>query len=87
MELSRPILVGAALVVAVAVGPWLARVAARLAARDETVRPAPARIAVVTALFAGLLVGAVELMGARPATAPPSSSGRWTWTATGCRTA
>jgi leader peptidase (prepilin peptidase)/N-methyltransferase len=62
-------LVGAALVVAIAVGPWLARVAARLAARDETARPAPARVAVLTVLFAGLLVGAVALVGARPATA------------------
>jgi leader peptidase (prepilin peptidase) / N-methyltransferase len=62
-------LVGAAVLVAVAVGPWLARVAARLAARDETARPAPARVAVLTVLFAGLLVGAVALMGARPATA------------------
>jgi len=62
-------LFGAALVVAVAVGPWLARVGARLARREDTARPSPARVAVVTSLFAGLLVGAVELMEPRPATA------------------
>jgi len=62
-------LFGAALVVAVAVGPWLARVGARLAHREDTARPSPARVAVVTSLFAGLLVGAVELMEPRPATA------------------
>ena len=62
-------LFGAALVVAVAVGPWLARVGTRLARREDTARPSPARVAVVTSLFAGLLVGAVELMEPRPATA------------------
>jgi leader peptidase (prepilin peptidase) / N-methyltransferase len=69
VELSRPILLAAALVVAVAVGPWLARVAVRLAAREDSARPSAARVAVMTVLFAGLLVGAVELSGTRPATA------------------
>jgi leader peptidase (prepilin peptidase)/N-methyltransferase len=69
VELSRPVLLVGALFVGVVVGPWLARVAAGLATREETARPAPLRVAVMTALFAGLLVGAVELTGARPATA------------------
>ena len=68
MELSRPLLLGAALVVAVALGPWLARVAERLATRDDTARPGPVRVAATTALAAGLLAGAVDLTGARPAT-------------------
>ena len=68
MELSRPVLLGAALVVAVIVGPWLAVVAARLIARDDAARPAPVRTAGTTAAFAALLIGAVLLTGLRPAT-------------------
>ena len=63
------VLVVAALLVAVVGGPWLARVGARLAARDDTVRPPVAHTAVVTVLFAALSVGAVLLTGTRPATA------------------
>jgi leader peptidase (prepilin peptidase)/N-methyltransferase len=63
------LLSGAALLVAVAVGPWLARVAARLAARDDAVRPSVAQTAGVTLLFAALSAGAVQLTGGRPATA------------------
>lgn len=66
---ARPVLLGAALLCAVAVGPWLALVAARLAARDDAARPTPGRTAVVTAALAGLLVAAVLLTGLRPATA------------------
>ena len=69
MELSWPVLVAAALLVALAVGPWLARVAARLAARDERARPTAVRTAVMTALLAALLAGALALTGLRPATA------------------
>jgi leader peptidase (prepilin peptidase)/N-methyltransferase len=69
VELSRPPLLGAVLVLALGVGPWLARVSVRLAARDERARPSPPRVVLTTALFAGLLAGAVELTGARPATA------------------
>jgi leader peptidase (prepilin peptidase) / N-methyltransferase len=69
VELSRPVLFGVALILAVALGPWLARVAVRLATREETARPASLGVVVMTALLAGLLVGAVELTGARPATA------------------
>jgi leader peptidase (prepilin peptidase)/N-methyltransferase len=69
VELTRPIVLGVAVIAAVAVGPWLARVAARLATREDTARPSPGRVAVMTTLLAGLLVGAVELTGMRPATA------------------
>ncbi|MGY1603609.1 prepilin peptidase [Geodermatophilus sp. SYSU D00815] len=50
-------------------GPWLARTAARLAARDAAARPSVPAV-VGTALLAAVLVpGAVLLTGARPATA------------------
>jgi leader peptidase (prepilin peptidase)/N-methyltransferase len=68
VELSRPVLHGAVLLVAVLLGPWLARVAVRAAARDDAAVPSGARIGVMTALLAGLLAGAVELAGVRPAT-------------------
>ncbi len=69
MELSRPALAVGVLVVAVVAGPWLARVAVRLAARDDAVLPTPLRTAVMTAVLAALLAGAGELTGLRPATA------------------
>ena len=69
MELSWPLLVAAALLVALAVGPWLARVTARLATGDERARPTAVRTAVMTALLAALLAGALALTGLRPATA------------------
>ena len=64
-----PLLLGGALLVGAALGPWLARVAARLAARDGGARPGTVRSAVVTVLHAALLAGAVALTGWRPATA------------------
>jgi leader peptidase (prepilin peptidase)/N-methyltransferase len=67
--LSRPVLLGAAILVALVAGPWLALVAARLAARDDGARPSLVRTAVTTLLLAGLLAGAVEAFGLRPATA------------------
>jgi leader peptidase (prepilin peptidase)/N-methyltransferase len=60
-------LLGVVLLVAVLVGPWLARVAVRLATRDDAAVPSVARIGVMTTLLAGLLAGAVELTGVRPA--------------------
>ena len=69
MEVSRPVLLGAALLLAVLVGPWLARVAVRLASRDDAAVPSGTRVGVMTALLAGLLAGTVELLGLRPATA------------------
>ena len=61
-------LFGAALLGAVVLGPWLARVAVRLAARDDTARPGALRIGVMTVILAALLTGAVALTGPRPAT-------------------
>ena len=63
------LLAGAVLLVAVALGPWLARVAARLTARDDAARPRTAQTVVITLVFAALSVGAVLLTGERPATA------------------
>ncbi len=68
MELSRPVLAGAVLLVAVLAGPWSARVAVRLASRDGTAVPSATRVAATTALLAALLAGSVELLGLRPAT-------------------
>jgi leader peptidase (prepilin peptidase)/N-methyltransferase len=68
VELSRPALAVGVLVVALVAGPWLARVAVRLAARDDAARPTPLRTGVMTAVFASLLAGAGELAGLRPAT-------------------
>jgi leader peptidase (prepilin peptidase)/N-methyltransferase len=65
---SRPVLLGAALLIAVVLGPWLARVAVRLAGRDDALRPSVGRVATTTVLLAGLLPGAAELAGVRPAT-------------------
>lgn len=61
-------LVAVALVVALVVGPWLARVAVRLATRDERAVPTVPRVVVTTAILAALLCGAVVLGGARPMT-------------------
>jgi leader peptidase (prepilin peptidase) / N-methyltransferase len=69
VELSRPVLLGAVLLIAAVVGPWLARVAVRLASRDSAAVPSGTRVGVMTALLAGLLAGSVELAGLRPATA------------------
>jgi len=63
------VLLGVVVVVAVLVGPWLARVAVRLASRDDAAVPSTARVGVTTALLAALLAGCVELTGLRPATA------------------
>ncbi len=68
MDVPRPVLFGAVLLVAVLVGPWLSRVAARLAARDDRVVPSAVHVGGTTALLAGLLAGSVELTGLRPAT-------------------
>ena len=65
--MEAPLLV-AALLVAVVGGPWLARIAARLAARDETVRADRWHTVVVTVVFAVLLAGAVLVTAPRPAT-------------------
>jgi leader peptidase (prepilin peptidase)/N-methyltransferase len=64
----EPVLLGVALLGAVVLGPWLARVALCTATRDDTARPGLLRIGVMTVLLAALLAGAVLLTGPRPAT-------------------
>jgi leader peptidase (prepilin peptidase) / N-methyltransferase len=68
VHLAHPGLIGTAVVVSLAAGPWLARVTVRLASRDDAARPSVVRVAVTTALLAVLVSGAVVLAGARPAT-------------------
>jgi leader peptidase (prepilin peptidase)/N-methyltransferase len=68
VHLAHPGLLATAIVVSLAVGPWLARVAVRLASRDDAARPSAVRVAVTTALLAVLTSGAVVLAGPRPAT-------------------
>jgi leader peptidase (prepilin peptidase)/N-methyltransferase len=65
---AAPAALGGAVVLALALGPWLARVSVRLAARDDAARPSAGRIALTTVLLAPLLAGAVALTGLRPAT-------------------
>jgi leader peptidase (prepilin peptidase)/N-methyltransferase len=68
VEASRLVLLGVVLGIALLAGPWLARVAVRLATRDDAAAPSAARTGIMTGLLAGLLAGAVELAGVRPAT-------------------
>ena len=63
------LLLVAALVTAVVMGPWLAQVAARLAARDDSARADWLVATAMTVAFAILLVGAVLVTTPRPATA------------------
>ncbi|MDQ1662649.1 MAG: leader peptidase (prepilin peptidase) / N-methyltransferase [Blastococcus sp.] len=58
----------AAVVLGLALGPWLARVAVRLAVRDDAARPTRLHSAVSAVLTAVLLAGACALLGLRPAT-------------------
>jgi leader peptidase (prepilin peptidase)/N-methyltransferase len=60
------VLVVAALV-AVVLGPWLARVAVRLASRDADLRPTAVRLVVTVVALGALLAGALLLTGVRPA--------------------
>jgi leader peptidase (prepilin peptidase)/N-methyltransferase len=62
------VLGGAVLLVALALGPWLARASVRLTAGDDAARPSAGRIVLTTGLLALLLAGALALTGLRPAT-------------------
>jgi leader peptidase (prepilin peptidase)/N-methyltransferase len=62
------LLLVAALFVGVVLGPWLAQVAARLAARDDTARADRLQAVAMTVVFTVLLVGAVLISQPRPAT-------------------
>jgi leader peptidase (prepilin peptidase)/N-methyltransferase len=67
VEPARPVLLAVAILAALAVGPWVARAAVRLATGDDAARSSLLRMVVTTVLLAGLLPGAVLLTGARPA--------------------
>ena len=69
MDVSRPVLAGIAVLGGLVLGPWSARVTARLATQDATARSTPPRDALVGALTAGLLCAATQLGGLRPLTA------------------
>ena len=62
------VLLPAVLLVAVVLGPWLARVAVRLASRDDAARPSAARMAGTALALGVLLAGALLFTGLRPAT-------------------
>jgi leader peptidase (prepilin peptidase)/N-methyltransferase len=68
VHVSSGWLLGAALLTGALLGPWLARVAARLATRDDAATPTRRSSIVLSVLTAGLLAGAVSLTGLRPAT-------------------
>jgi leader peptidase (prepilin peptidase)/N-methyltransferase len=68
LDVAHPALMAAAVPIAAVVGPWLARISVRLAARDDAARPSGPRIVLTAVLLAGLLAGAVALTGLRPAT-------------------
>ncbi|MGY1821803.1 prepilin peptidase [Geodermatophilus sp. SYSU D00079] len=59
---------GVAVVAAVLLGPWLARVSVRLARRDGTAAASAGRTVVTTVVLAVALAGALALGGLRPAT-------------------
>jgi leader peptidase (prepilin peptidase) / N-methyltransferase len=59
---------GVAVVAAVLLGPWLARVSVRLARRDGTVPASAVRTVATTGVLAVALAGALALGGLRPAT-------------------
>jgi leader peptidase (prepilin peptidase)/N-methyltransferase len=61
------VLLLAAVVVAVVLGPWLARVAVRLAARDADARPSAVRVAGTVVVLAVLMAGTLVFAGVRPA--------------------
>lgn len=50
-----------------ALGPWLARVTVRAAARDRAAAPGRVRVVLTAVLTAALLAGAAALLGPRPA--------------------
>jgi leader peptidase (prepilin peptidase)/N-methyltransferase len=62
------VLLLAVVLVAVVLGPWLARVAVRLAARDTTARPSATRVVGTVVALGAVLTGAVVFTGIRPAT-------------------
>jgi leader peptidase (prepilin peptidase)/N-methyltransferase len=68
MDSFPAVAVLAVVLCAVVVGPWLARVAVRLAGRDDAARPSAARVALTVLAFGALLAAALVLTGVRPGT-------------------
>jgi leader peptidase (prepilin peptidase)/N-methyltransferase len=68
VEVLRHLLVVLAAAAGLAAGPWLAGVAARLAARDPAARAGAGRAAVTALVTAALLAGAAAVGGWRPGT-------------------
>jgi leader peptidase (prepilin peptidase) / N-methyltransferase len=68
-ELPAAAVVVSAAVLALTVGPWLARTTVRLAQRDDAASAGPARTAGTCVLLGAALAGVLLLGGLRPATA------------------
>jgi leader peptidase (prepilin peptidase)/N-methyltransferase len=68
VDVVQPALLAAAGAFSVLLGPWLARIAARLAARDGAARTSVPRMVLTTVLLFGSLTGSLALTGLRPAT-------------------
>jgi leader peptidase (prepilin peptidase)/N-methyltransferase len=67
MDVLEVTAVLAVVLCAVVVGPWLARVAVRLASRDGVARPSSVRVGLTVLALGVLLTGALLLVGVRPA--------------------
>jgi leader peptidase (prepilin peptidase)/N-methyltransferase len=68
VDVPRAVLLAVAAGTGLAIGPWLAGCAARLAARDPAARAGGGRVAVTAPVTAVLLAGAAAVGGWRPAT-------------------
>ncbi len=67
-EMTPAVALLVAVLVAMVLGPWLARTAVRLASRDAAARPSAVRVMGTVVLLAALLAGALSFTGLRPAT-------------------
>ncbi len=67
-DLPAGVVTALALVGALVLGPWLARVSVRLARRDDAARPSPLRTVLTTVLVGVALTGALLVGGLRPGT-------------------
>lgn len=65
--MSRPLLTGVAVLVAVVVGPWLAGVTVRLVSGDDRAAPSAGRALLTTVVFAALLAAIATWTQPRPA--------------------
>ncbi len=67
-DLPAGVVTALALVGALVLGPWLARVSVRLARRDDAARPSPLRTVLTAVLVGVALTGALLVGGLRPGT-------------------